>query len=135
MATLVPPVRLKSGASYDLAGQVLIWWDIGTAQVSTASEYSLALSASYQVGLVGEGFTLAIELTDKDPTSTSGPCTVFTGGNTIVGTYQQSGTSFSFKYGDPSAPSTGSLWTDAGGVYLNFGLATLGFPTLFYVRF
>lgn len=66
-------------------GQLKIYvgmWNVGSGRFKSCKDFELEFSGSYQAfGQSGE-FAIAIQLTDQNPQSSSGPCSVTLNGTT-----------------------------------------------------
>jgi hypothetical protein len=115
MATLSSITGNLKAGQHDLQVSFFLGWHkVGTCSIQTNSQYEFSASGNYSVLGHNGNFNVDLKLTDKNPSATSGPCTVTNAGQTTVGTYQSTGTSIVFS-GDGH---TVTVSADASGVTL-----------------
>ena len=102
MATLHPPLNGLSIDNHDLQANVLGWRKVGSCSITVNDPYHFAASGSYNVLGRSGTFDLKLDLSDEDPTGSSGPCTLAYGGKTFSGTYTRNGTAMVFAAADYS---------------------------------
>ncbi|HVZ53780.1 MAG TPA: hypothetical protein VG986_17565 [Pseudolabrys sp.] len=85
MAKLTPYVGTHSG---DLKIWVALF-DIGSGQFKNFGDYQMEFQGSYDFAGQSGSFDIAVSLTDQQPNSPSGPCTVTLNGNTDTGAHYQ----------------------------------------------
>lgn len=99
MATLDPPFDGLSIGKHKLQISLLGWHDVGECEVKVNDKFHFSATGNFNaLGHKGT-FDMQLALTDKNPTSPTGPCTVSNGGQAFNGTYIRSGSTITFSDG------------------------------------
>ena len=78
MATLNPFIGQTSGP----LEICLLSQDVGSGTVTSQTDFEIAFSGSFSIFGESGSITFSIALTDQNPDTTSGPCTITVNGNT-----------------------------------------------------
>ena len=120
MATLAQPFGPVKPGAHALQASMLGWHTIGSCMVTANSDYQFAANGNYNVLGHSGNFDMALTLDDRNPASTTGPCTIVNAGQTVRGTYAVNGQTMTFA-GEGHTIATSP---NGGGVLLAIG----GYP-------
>jgi hypothetical protein len=102
MATFHPPFGGVKAGGHRLRVSFLGWHDVGECNITVNDDFHFAATGRYDaLGHKGT-FDLRLTLTDQNATSSSGPCTVSSAGQTYNGTYSKSGSAITLSDGHHS---------------------------------
>ena len=97
MATLHPPFdKLTPGTHSIQIWAILKWANVGTCNITENSGFTFAANGNYNALGHSGTFNLVAVLTDSDPTSATGPCSITSNGQTSTATYSRNGDSITF---------------------------------------
>lgn len=123
MATIDPPFGKLSLGNHALQASLPLigWKTLGQCTITKNDSYTFAASGSYNALGHSGTFDFTLVLPDKNPSATSGPCTITMSGHTIKGSYTRTGSSISFADNEHSISAS----PDSGK---NVALQVSGYP-------
>lgn len=81
----------KAGQSEEIDAVILFHIKVGTGKVTECSDYALGFNGEVSSTFWSGNFNIKFELTDQNPSSNNGPCTVTFNGQATTGSYQVDG--------------------------------------------